>query len=575
MTFQSAVPIREVINSIESNEYVLPAIQREFVWRADQIERLFDSLMRGYPIGTFLFWRVEADNVPEYNFYKFVLNYHQRDNRHNEPLPRPVHGRDLVAVLDGQQRLTALNIGLRGSHATKLPRLWWSTPGAFPKRRLYLNLLSHEEEDEDGLQYDFLFLRKRDAKTPNEASLWYRVSDILRVRTQEDLFDVGDALDLTRASLKLLNRLYRTIHKEPVISAFEEKDQDLDRVVNIFVRTNSGGTTLAHSDILLTLATAQWSNVDARSEIHRLVDDINSTGSGFRFSKDFVLKACLLLGDSQDVGFKIKNFRRSKLQAIQDDWPAIKASIRATVELADDFGYSTATLSATNALLPLAYFVHQRRGAIRSQDRHEMRNWLRRSLLKRGIWGSGLDSLLSATRDAIRESSGGAFPSKAVETAMGRRGKNLRFDEEELEDLVDVRYGDPRTFGSLSLLYPFVDVERHHFHVDHVFPKALFSKKRLRKAGVRERDVEEFRGSVDGSGNLQLLDGRQNLAKGKLLPTEWLAREFPSDEKRDHYVHIHDLDNLPSRVSGFLEFFKVRRQRMLDRLREHLGTANQ
>jgi hypothetical protein len=49
-------------------------------------------------------------------------------------------GQATTAILDGQQRLTALNIGLYGSHAERQPRKWWSNPDAFPKKRLYLNL---------------------------------------------------------------------------------------------------------------------------------------------------------------------------------------------------------------------------------------------------------------------------------------------------------------------------------------------------------------------------------------------------------------------------------------------------
>ncbi|MDE2852429.1 MAG: hypothetical protein OXP74_17635 [Acidobacteriota bacterium] len=447
---------------------------------------------------------------------------------------------------------------------------------AFPKRRLYLNLLALDEENEDGLKYEFRFLRKREAQVAADTTHWYRVRDVLRVPTNEDLIDVVQGLKLRgdpHAPLKILMRLHRTINKEPVVSAYEEKAQDLDKVVNIFVRTNSGGTTLAHSDILLTLATAQWRDVDARSEIHRLVDEINSLGSGFRFSKDFVLKACLLLGESKDVGFKIKNFRKSKLQTIQDEWQGIKESVRTTVDLAAEFGYSAATLSATNALLPLAYFVHQRRRVLGSGDREKMRDWLRRSLLKRGVWGSGLDSLLAATRTAITEAPGSSFPSADLETVMSRRGKSLSFDGEELEDLVDTRYGDPRVFGALTWLYPFVDVDKNHFHVDHVFPKALFGKKRLGKAGVPEEAIEDFRACADGLANLQLLEGRQNQAKGKLLPTEWLARQYPEQGTAAHYAELHDLSDVPETAAGFLDFFEARRQRMLAKLRKHLGTG--
>ena len=86
MGFQTAITIKEAINNIHNNRYLLPAIQREFVWQPDQIERLFDSLMRGYPIGSFLFWRVDPDTAKNYNFYQFITNYDQR-KPHN-----PVHG---------------------------------------------------------------------------------------------------------------------------------------------------------------------------------------------------------------------------------------------------------------------------------------------------------------------------------------------------------------------------------------------------------------------------------------------------------------------------------------------------
>ena len=130
--------IQETLDEIHQHKLVLPAIQREFVWRPGQICRLFDSLMQGYPFGTFLYWQVEPENSGRFKFYDFVREYHQRDNPHCPPLPQ-MPGRQLTAVLDGQQRLTALNIGLRGSMAWKLPRRWWNSPGAFPVRHLYLN----------------------------------------------------------------------------------------------------------------------------------------------------------------------------------------------------------------------------------------------------------------------------------------------------------------------------------------------------------------------------------------------------------------------------------------------------
>ncbi len=66
-----------------------------------------------------------------------------------------LHNQTVTAVLDGQQRLTALNIGLRGSMAIKQPNKRWTNPDAFPKKTLRLNLLASLEPDENGIVYKF------------------------------------------------------------------------------------------------------------------------------------------------------------------------------------------------------------------------------------------------------------------------------------------------------------------------------------------------------------------------------------------------------------------------------------
>ena len=109
MGFKTPITIEEAITGIQTNKYVLPAIQREFVWSAEQIEKLFDSLSRGYPIGTFLFWQVQPERLGEFQFYQFMDRYHERDYRRLEPI-EVIGDHEIRAVLDGQQRLTALNI---------------------------------------------------------------------------------------------------------------------------------------------------------------------------------------------------------------------------------------------------------------------------------------------------------------------------------------------------------------------------------------------------------------------------------------------------------------------------------
>lgn len=339
-------------------------------------------------------------------------------------------------------------------------------------------------------------------------------------------------------------------------------------MLNIFVRTNSGGTTLSHSDMLLSMAVAQWDEVDARKEIHELVDTLNAVGAGFSFNHDFVLKACLLLGDSDSVRFKVANFRNSKIGSLQKKWRQIKETLVATVQLASSLGYSRETLTATNALLPLAYFL-QDRDRPDAAERAAIRSWLIRSLLKRGVWGSGLDTLLVAIRSAIRESADlSGFPTDQIEGAMRRRGKDLTFSDEEIEDLADTPFS--RAYSVLALLYDFVDVANNRFHVDHVFPRALLTPRRLRKAGVDEAEMGEYAERVNRLPNLQLLVGTENSAKGATLPLEWLKRNRTPEGIR-HYCDLHDLGQIPCGIDGFLRFYEERRGQIVAKLRARLA----
>ena len=118
--YQQGGTIKKVLDNIASNKYVLPAIQREFVWSPEQICKLFDSVMQGYPFGEFLFWRIQPERSADYRYYGFVREYHQRDNPHCPDLG-PLPNQEIIVVLDGQQRMTAFNIGLRGSMSVKRP----------------------------------------------------------------------------------------------------------------------------------------------------------------------------------------------------------------------------------------------------------------------------------------------------------------------------------------------------------------------------------------------------------------------------------------------------------------------
>lgn len=172
--FQAPITIATALERMSRHEYVLPAIQREFVWGPDRICKLFDSLMRGYPIGSFLFWKVDGDQVKSYTFYDFVRTYHAKTSPHCPTLDVEP-GKAVTAILDGQQRLTALNIGLRGTHAEQLPRMRANNPLAYPTKKLHIDLLSRGDDDELELAYRFRFLTSDEAAAPVDDTFWFPV----------------------------------------------------------------------------------------------------------------------------------------------------------------------------------------------------------------------------------------------------------------------------------------------------------------------------------------------------------------------------------------------------------------
>ncbi|WP_291380850.1 MULTISPECIES: DUF262 domain-containing protein [Achromobacter] len=566
--------IKQLLEKIEAQEYILPAIQREFVWWPDQICRLFDSLMQGYPFGTFLFWRIAPERREEYQFYDFVLDYHERDNYHCALL-KELPKRDLVAVLDGQQRMTALNIGLRGSYSWKLPGKWWSSDDAFPTRHLCLDLLG-QPDPESGSEYIFAFQTEATERETDKGQLWLRCGRVL-TESEDDLIDGLDELELSAAQLKdakrVLRHLYRTIHHKELISYYEEATQDLSRVLNIFIRMNSGGTPLSYSDLLLSIAVAQWSKLDARQEIHQLVDQMNNVGDQFNFSKDLVLKAGLMLSDIGSVGFKVENFNKTNMELLERNWQAIREALMLSVRLLSSFGFNSQNMRADSAILPIAYYLFVRQPGESyltrvefAQDRENIRTWLIRSLLKAsGIWGSGLDTLLTALREHIRAHAATGFPLEQIESAMAARGKTLTFTQEELDELVELPYGDKRTFALLSLIFPGFDLSRH-FHVDHIYPQARFTKAQLRKAEVDEDLWPELIDKSDRLPNLQLLEGSINNQKRQKMPHEWYGLFKPDDAARKEYLTGLEITALPEALSGFSEFYETRRKSLRVRI---------
>jgi uncharacterized protein with ParB-like and HNH nuclease domain len=585
MAYETPITIKKVIDNIKRRHYVLPSIQREFVWDTEQIEQLFDSLMRDYPISTFLFWKVEKSKIKNFQFYEFLKHYHEKDAKHNNKADLEAD-EDIIALLDGQQRMTSIFISLCGTYAKKTPYYRWDSPHAFPKKRLYLNLTNKSQEIE--VEYDFKFLSEEEVSKINDG-FWFECSKILQYTDISKVMEflmLNGLMDTSKYTqeeasyaLNTLNQFFNIVHQKGTISYFLEEGEELDKVLQIFIRINSGGTKLSYSDLLLSIATAQWKEKDAREVIHEFVDDINRIGEGFNFNKDFVLKACLVLADFTDIKFKVDNFTKENMAIIEALWDQFSFSIRIAIELASKFGYSRDNLLANNAITPIAYYIFKNsfqdtilHSSSREVDRHAIKEWLARVFLK-GTFGGTPDSIYPIMRNLINKYPG-KFPlNEIIEYYRGKR-KSISFTEDDLDNILEIQYGKARSYCALTLLYPSLNYS-FKYHQDHIHPKSFFTTRKLISLGIDNPErQEDFINRYNKLPNLQLLQATQNTEKNNKHFEDWVKDTYPNiNDKSTFLIQNHIKSDQSLVFEDFIDFYEERKKVLKQKLAQLLNVT--
>ncbi|EHB5082343.1 DUF262 domain-containing protein, partial [Enterococcus faecalis] len=562
---------------------VLPALQREFVWKPEQIERLFDSIMKGYPIGSFLFWNVQNENINKYEFYNILKEYHQRDARHNTKI-NISHKDSVTAILDGQQRITSIYIALKGTYSYKIKGAWKNNDNAYPSRQLYLNIVSPNLDTNKDVQFDFRFLTNEEAEDFTEDTLWYPVSDILQFEVGE-MFTViaryqelyrknfpNESVEKTSYIMNSLGTLHQMMEKD-ILAYYEENSQEIDKVLDIFIRMNSGGTTLTYSDLLLSLATAKWQNLNAREEIYSLVDELNMIGNGFNFNKDNILKAALVLTDKKNIKFRASNFDKQTTNLIETNWEKTKKAISLAVNLLSNFGFNGDTLIANSVIIPVVYYLYKidcpnnyLEADRYLNDRNKIKYFVQISLLKR-IFGGTPDSILLKMRENMQDLSEGFPLSKLLK--VRDTNKSLILTDEDIDYLLDTKIGK-YSFTLLSVIFPAIDL-KNKFHQDHIFPSSKYkNKKNLREIGYSEEEITFIVEHIDTIVNLQLLEGIPNTEKNNKYFDDWVLKRYNSNEELDYYLN-RNLLNKVYKKNEFIQMYTDRKEELRKRLLQNLS----
>lgn len=415
--------IKHVLDKL-NNEYYLPAIQRDFVWDEKQIINLFDSILKDYPIGTFLFWKVTEVNAGLYEYYRFIQNYNNKEKYNDNKVKGIKTKQNIISILDGQQRLTSLLIGLNGSYAKEKTQY------------LYINLSKMNESEEiDDIQTKYLLSFKTDEDVlKDKSNKWFKVSDVLNMSAGDmTVYAIENRLE--RLGIDILSELHEVIHNKLIINYYLIEENDIDKVLNIFVRINKGGTHLSYSDLLLSIATANWNNISARDAINQLIDEISIIEGEFNITKDFILKTALLLID-KNTKFISSNLKTENMQLMESNWDKIRIAIRQTFVFLSENNFDNKSLPSINVASFLAYFFFNRE-IENDNEKQEILLFIYSSLLKR-IYSSSLDGVLEQGRKYLKTLDIGImFSSKKMLDTITL--KNTTFIEEEIEAYTDIK----------------------------------------------------------------------------------------------------------------------------------------
>ncbi|KHL90491.1 hypothetical protein HPY499_03400 [Helicobacter pylori] len=513
--------IKEVVDELNVR-YFLPDIQREYVWlnNADEkkIEQLFDSILRGYLIGSFLFWKLQKEDIAKsdeqdsdklnFQLYKFIENYDKR-KPHNEKIHvEKINVDDLSIVLDGQQRLTSLYIGLKGTRTLKKKKARNDNPNAYEEKRLYLNLKhqSNMDNPEDNYQFEFHAQKPENDKK----HWWFKVGDILELKS---VVNYTREHELGDKESELLETLNKAFHDKQLISYFEETEKNLNKVLNIFIRVNSGGVKLSYSDLLMSILTASFSS-DIREKMHELVDALKDKGFS-NMKQDQVLKTCLLLVGS-NTEFKLKNFNKPNIKKIEENWEKITESIYNAVKLLKNFGYA-GYLGSAYILSSLAYFYFLN-PKMDKNDEEQALKFVRNAQIT-SYFTPSTDTKLSAIAHSIKEA-------RAFEAFNHNLAKHqtwpLKITNDAIEDMVFFD-SHARVFPILQILYP------------------------------------------------HLLEGAENSAKKDKDPEVWLKEVYKNEQAIEEYKKRNYIDpTLKLEWENIKEFREKREEAIITKLKEVL-----
>lgn len=541
----------------------LPHIQRPFVWEEEQMLRLFDSLMRNYPIQTLLLWRTKDEIkarkfMPEVEWDADLSDYY-------EPSVSKA-GHEKVFVLDGQQRLQTLLAIFAGSVKTADGQ----------SAEAYFDVTAGDSPSDSGLLYRLQFSPAR------LASPWYRIADLLGKDAQRVAEEVSDdwneELDIGDAAADLANRpnieeqraRQKRVRRNfsQLLSLLREEKyfwvQQLDGVANqypyrtvldIFVRVNSGGTKLDASDLMFAAMKEGWDEIE--EAIEETTELLNSTN--LDFDKTFPLK-CLLVVNGRGAEASTEKFTGSDgsqlLKDMKENWDRAELAFQELRDFlkSDLKVYADKVVRSYTSFIPIFdYFYFNSKPDERSKAL--IRGYYYKAQLF-GWFSQSTDSTINTLHGIVGKPSSAGFPMQEVKDQFRSRGYSTELTRSDL-DLTRLR------FILLNLVYvdqmggsPFdVKFKGNEPHIDHIYPRHAL----LTKLGLSGSEVNTL-------GNYRFVGATDNIRKRAELPDSYFGRLKAAKTPIEKHLLVEDFSNDTNKLAFDVETYRNFRNSRVERI---------
>lgn len=311
---------------IENGQTKLPMFQREFVWDKEQSAKLVDSILKGFPIGTFIFWKTRE----KLRAYKELGNH---------KLPQTAEGDYAQYILDGQQRITSLFAIRKGIRITKDGK-------EIDYKDIYINLGYDPTRDDQ-----IVVAMREDGRT------YVSVHDVLtqKMSTFFKTLSPEEAELVEHYKSKLTTYDFSTI----VI-----KDYPIDIACDVFARINTGGKTLTLFEIMVAMTYDDAKHFDLAEKYEDLIDgteDDDPCLAKAKFETIPETTVMQVVAAITNASIRAKDILKIKREVFIKNWePATTSLFMAVDFIRSELAVPVSQLLPYPAMLvPLAYFFHQ------------------------------------------------------------------------------------------------------------------------------------------------------------------------------------------------------------------------